>query len=77
MLPRLAKDCDMKDCLIIGICWTLLTVAFESATEITGGSTVTEILAAYNPTTGNLWALVLATTMLSPILLKALRRLSG
>lgn len=32
----------------------LLTAAFESAAGITGGSTITEILAAYNPSTGNL-----------------------
>ena len=77
MLPRLvkAKGCGMKDCLAIGFCWALLTVAFESAAGIAGGSTVTEILAAYNPLTGNLWVLVLVTTMLSPVLLKVLRRI--
>ena len=75
VLPRLAKDCGMKDCLAMGICWALLTVAFESAAGIAGGSTVTEILAAYNPSTGNLWVLVLVTTMLSPVLLKVFRRI--
>ncbi len=75
VLPRLAKGCGMNDCLIIGACWALLTVAFESAAGIAGGSTVTEILAAYNPLTGNLWVLVLAATMLSPVLLKVLRRI--
>ena len=75
VLPHLAKDCGMKDCLAMGICWALLTVAFESAAGIAGGSTVTEILAAYNPSTGNLWVLVLVTTMLSPVLLKVFRRI--
>ena len=75
VLPRLAKDCGMKDCLAMGICWALLTVVFESAAGIAGGSTVTEILAAYNPSTGNLWVLVLVTTMLSPVLLKVFRRI--
>lgn len=75
VLPRLAKDCGMKDCLTMGICWALLTVAFESAAGIAGGSTVTEILAAYNPSTGNLWVLVLVTTMLSPVLSKVFRRI--
>lgn len=54
MLPRLVKDCGMKGCLAIGVCWALLTAALESAAGITGGSTITEILAAYNPSTGNL-----------------------
>ena len=75
VLPRLVKDCGMKDCWAIGLCWALLTVAFESAAGIAGSSTVTEILAAYNPLTGNLWVLVLAATMLSPVLLKVLRRI--
>ena len=75
VLPRLAKGCNMKDCLAMGICWALLTVAFESAAGIAGDSTITEILAAYNPSTGNLWVLALATTMLSPVLLKVFRRI--
>lgn len=33
---------------------------------LAGGSTMTELLAAYNPLTGNLWLLVLAATLLSP-----------
>lgn len=75
VLPRLAKGCSLKDCLIMGICWALLTVAFESVVGIAGGSTVTEVLTAYNPFTGNLWVLVLAMMMLSPVLLKVLRRI--
>ena len=75
VLPRLAKGCSLKDCLIMGICWALLTVAFESVVGIAGDSTVTEVLTAYNPFTGNLWVLVLAMMMLSPVLLKVLRRI--
>ena len=75
MLPRLVKGCGMKDCLIMGGCWVLLTVAFESAAGIAGGSTITEILSAYNPSTGNLWVFVLVTTMLSPVLLKVFRQI--
>ncbi len=76
VLPRLTKDYGMKDCLTIGICWALLTVVFESAAGIAEGSNVTEILAAYNPLTGNLWVLVLVTTLFSPVLLKVIRRFS-
>ena len=56
MLPRLVKGCGMKGCLAIGVCWALLT-------------------AAYNPSTGNLWVLVLATTLLSPVLLKMFKQI--
>ena len=75
MLPRLAKKCDLKDSLAMGLCWGLLTVAFEFAAGIASGSTISELLAAYHPSTGNLWVLVLATTGLSPILLKMSKRI--
>ena len=45
-----------------------LTIAFEFVSGLAGGSTITELLAAYNPLTGNLWLLVLATTLLSPVM---------
>ena len=75
VFPRLIKACDMKDCLKIGVCWALLTVAFESVAGIAGGSSVMEMVDAYNPSTGNLWVLVLAMTMFSPALLKVFRRI--
>ena len=55
---------------LIGISWALLTIVFEFAAGLAGGNTVSELLAAYNPLTGNLWLLVLATTLLSPIIVK-------
>ena len=63
-----------KDGWLIGIGWALLTIAFEFATGLAGGNTVAELLAAYNPLTGNLWLLVLATTLLSPIIVKHIHK---
>ena len=45
----------------------LLTVIFEFATGLSGGNSISELLAAYNPLTGNLWLLVLAATLFSPV----------
>ena len=70
LLPRIMKVCTFKDCWLIGIGWALLTIAFEFAAGLAGGDTVSELLVAYNPLTGNLWLLVLATTLLSPIMVK-------
>lgn len=67
LLPRVVKVRGRKDCWLIGICWVLLTVAFEFASGLAGGNTAAELLAAYNPLTGNLWLLVLATVLLSPL----------
>lgn len=70
LLPRMIKAFTSKNGWLIGIGWALLTIVFEFAAGLAGGSTVSELLAAYNPLSGNLWLLVLATTLLSPIIVK-------
>ena len=70
LLPRMIKAFTSKDSWLIGIGWAVLTIVFEFAAGLAGGNTVLELLAAYNPLTGNLWLLVLATTLLSPIIVK-------
>ena len=66
LLPRIVR-LSVKNCIIIGLLWTFLTILFEFASGLTGGSSLRELVAAYNPMTGNLWLLVLATTLLSPV----------
>ena len=73
LLPRIAKAVTFKDCWLTGICWSVLTIAFEFTAGLTEGYAVTELLNAYNPLTGNLWLLVLVTTLLSPVLTKNCR----
>ena len=68
LLPRTVKVLSAKDSLRIGICWVFLTIAFEFASGLAGGNTIKELLAAYNPLTGNLWLIVLVTTLLSPVI---------
>ena len=70
LLPRMIKVFTTKKGWLIGIGWALLTIAFEFAAGLAEDSTVSELLAAYNPLSGNLWLLVLATTLLSPIITK-------
>lgn len=74
LLPRAAKVSTSKDCWLTGTCWALLTIGFEFATGLASGNTMAELLAAYNPSTGNLWLMVLATTLLSPIIVKTFAR---
>ena len=68
LLPRLVKVRTSGTAWLIGICWLILTMAFEFASGLAGGTTSAELLSAYNPLTGNLWLLVLATTLLSPVM---------
>ena len=73
LLPRIGR-LSAKTCIIIGLSWTFLTIFFEFASGLAGGITVRELVAAYNPVTGNLWLLVLATTMLSPMAVRKITR---
>ena len=70
LLPRVIKAFTSKEGWLIGTGWALLTIVFEFAAGLAGGSTISELLAAYNPLTGNLWLLVLMITLLSPIIVK-------
>ena len=67
-LPHVTKACTSKDGWLMGICWCALTIAFEFVAGLTDGHTMKELLCAYNPLTGNLWLLVLATTLFSPVI---------
>ena len=69
MYPRLIKNSTRKGKWLTGIVWMLLTVIFEFATGLSGGNSISELLAAYNPLTGNLWLLVL-----QPFFLRLWRR---
>ena len=73
LLPRITRAVTIKDCWLIGICWSVLTIAFEFIIGLAGGNTTAEILNAYDPATGNLWLLVLAITLLSPVTTKKCR----
>ena len=77
LLPRITKVHTSKDCWLTGICWALLTVSFEFAAGLANGNTMAELLTAYNPLTGNLWLIVLATTLLSPIIVRKIPKRAG
>jgi hypothetical protein len=59
---------------LIGLAWLLLTLAFEFTFGLLRGQTLDTMLAAYRFRGGNLWPLVLATTLAAPSLAGRLRR---
>ena len=67
MYPRLIKNGTSKERWLTGMIWTGLTIIFEFAIGIAEGHSISELIAAYNPLTGNLWLLVLAATLFSPV----------
>lgn len=67
LLPPI-KDLTKKDCILVGGLWMCLTVCFEFGLGLSSGSSWKELCQAYNPMTGNLWILVLLSTLCSPML---------
>ena len=53
LLPRVARSSTWRDGWRTGTVWALATIAFELAGGLASGSTLAELLAAYNPLTGN------------------------
>lgn len=71
------KEISYRDSIITGLFWTVLTIGFEFSFGLSSGSTWSELIEAYNPLSGNLWILVILSTLLSPILTYRLKWLYG
>lgn len=67
-LPRLVS-LNRKESYFTGIIWMLLTILFEFTSGIGTGVPMKELIAAYNPFSGNLWVLVVLTTMFAPVII--------
>lgn len=58
---------NQKTYIVVGTFWVVLSVVFECAMGIFMlEASWTELLAAYNPASGNLWLLVLVCIGISP-----------
>lgn len=73
LLSRIEK-LSCTDCLVISCVWMLLTVLFELGMGLAAGSSVRELMEAYNPLSGNLWLLVVVTTGVAPFFALKLTR---
>lgn len=70
LLPRVV-NLTRKERLAAGFLWMFLTVGFECVAGLVDGLSFRELLEAYNPSEGNLWLLVVITTLLAPVLVVA------
>jgi hypothetical protein len=52
----------------IGAFWLVLTLGFEVGMALGTDRSWDDVARAFNPATGNLWVLVLLTTLLSPVI---------
>ena len=72
LLPRIS-NLNVKDGYRIGLLWACMTIMFEFILGVAEGHTFRELIAAYNPATGNMWILVIFVTALSPAIVSIKR----
>lgn len=75
LIPKI-KGCQSKDYLMFGIIWCILTNFFDLFMYISDGGNVFDLLSSYNFLEGNLWLLVIITTLISPIAVSKMRKLN-
>jgi hypothetical protein len=73
LIPKI-KGCKKKDYFVIGIIWFVLTNLFDLSMYISEGEGITDLINSYNFTTGNLWILVVASSLFAPISVAKLRK---
>ena len=57
---------SIRQAVIVGLSWCVLTIIFETGLGFVGGQSTDELLAAYDLAGGNLWALVPVSLALLP-----------
>ena len=67
LIPKI-KGCTRGDYLAFGALWFVLTNGFDLRMNLAEGGGLSELLALYDVTTGNLWLLVVIVTALAPYL---------
>jgi hypothetical protein len=73
-IPRIGNGTSKKY-RIIGLLWVILTVIFETVFGLLTGKTLSELIKAYDFTTGNLWLLVVLFIGTAPWLIAKMRKL--
>ena len=73
-IPRIGRG-TAKTYWIIGFWWIILTILFETCFGLLTGSSLAELIKAYDITTGNLWLLCVLFTGIVPWLSAKTRKL--
>jgi len=73
-IPRIGKG-EEKTYWKIGILWIVLTIVFETIFGLATGIGFSELLKAYDITTGNLWLIIVIFTGIVPWLTAKIKRI--
>jgi hypothetical protein len=74
LIPK-RHSCDRKEYIAFGVIWFVLTNLFDLSFILIEGGNFTDLLEAYNFLDGNLWIIVVLTTLLSPIIVAKIKKL--
>ena len=72
-IPKI-KNCRTKDYVIFGLIWFVLTNLFDLTMYISEGGGMKDLINSYNFLNGNLWILVVITTLVSPVIVAKIKR---
>ena len=74
-IPRLGRT-DLRTYVMMGLVWVVFTLTFECVFGLfVMGKSYSELIRAYDITTGNLWLLVVLFTAVSPLLSARITRI--
>jgi hypothetical protein len=73
-IPRIGKGVQ-KTYWKIGVLWVALTVVFETIFGLAMGDSFSELLRAYDISTGNLWLIIVIFTGIVPWLVAKIKRI--
>ena len=74
LIPKI-KNCEQKDYIIFGVIWFVLTNLFDLSMYLSDGGNFNDLLNSYNFLNGNLWIVVVLTTLLSPIIVSKIKKI--
>ena len=72
-IPRIGKG-ESKIYLKMGILWIILTIIFETTFGLATGNSFSELMKAYDITTGNLWLIVVVFIGIAPLLIAKIKK---
>lgn len=72
-IPKI-KDCKKTDYIFIGIIWCCLTNLFDLSMFVMDGGGILDLVKQYYFWTGNLWIVVVLSTLSAPILAGIIRK---
>lgn len=76
LIPKVA-NCKKNDYVFFGFIWFILSNLFDLTMALSSGQAFIDFLRIYDVTSGNLWLLVVCTTLVSPYIIYKMRRLNA